>query len=400
MFPRIIKMNVRVFYLFIVLTYANGQDRQMVSKLNMGCDRCDPKQNPLVYIRAQSSKDTIHQLWDFTDHVPAVVYAIGSPNSTLQINWSPSLSPILFNFSEPLFYSFSTAIESIIEYDDIKDNANYDPRCVSKIHPLDDMSWQLVDSILTDKEAKVVLNGDGGKRGKIEMKLDLLPFEDYATDLPHLIHTANSTLIDIKLVNLTESRDFNASRFALRFVMIGTDPPADSWSMNMRKSLDDEHTPGVFEIIEIKSPESIKSGNGGFMQFRPVAYTEAERGVSSSTNAYISSFNRTRIPRHSILRQFYKDYFRQTDTHDVVQQDMVVSFGMAGDGFYRQHNFTSWSFNFGYGSPPLEGFSMFVVIIISIGLGVPVLLTLSGIIYVLSRRCKQRNPPARFTNDE
>lgn len=231
----------------------------------------------------------------------------------------------------------------------------------------------------------------------LDIKLDLLPFKDYAIDLPHLIHTANSTLIDVSLVNLTSSPDYNASRFAIHFTMVSTDSWSDTLTYNMRKSLDDEHTPGVFEIFEIKTPKSSRSDDGGFMQFRPVCYTEPERSVSSSTNAYITNFTRTFLPKSGTLRDFYRDF----DRNNLLVQDMYISFGLPGDGFYRQHNYTSWSFTIGYGVPPVENFSLFVIIVISIGLGVPVVLALSGITYVLVRRCKQsRNPPARFTDDE
>lgn len=74
----------------------------------------------------------------------------------------------------------------------------------------------------------------------------MLPFTDYAVDLPHLIHTANSSLIDINLVNFTTS--MNASRYAIHFLMVSTDDWNDVMNYTMRKSLDDEHTPGVFEV--------------------------------------------------------------------------------------------------------------------------------------------------------
>lgn len=79
-------------------------------------------------------------------------------------------------------------------------------------------------------------------------QLDLLPFKDYATSLPHLIHTANSSLVDIRLVNLTSAAEYNSTRFALHLLLVSTDRWSDSWNYTMRQSLDDEHTPGVFEV--------------------------------------------------------------------------------------------------------------------------------------------------------
>lgn len=43
-----------------------------------------------------------------------------------------------------------------------------------------------------------------------------------------------------------------------------------------------------------------------------------------------------------------------------------------------------------YGSPQVEGFSMLVILILAIGLGLPVLLVLSGAIFICVRRCSSR----------
>lgn len=64
----------------------------------------------------------------------------------------------------------------------------------------------------------------------------------------------------------------------------------------------------------------------------------------------------------------------------------------------KLHLYSPRSLTVGYGVPPVEGFSLFVIIIISIGLGVPVLLALSGIVYVISRR--RRNGARRFDNED
>ncbi|KAH9634625.1 hypothetical protein HF086_009277 [Spodoptera exigua] len=309
----------------------------IIPKLNPGCDNCGTS-TTLLYIRADGSQDTVHQLWDFTRGMPTIIYVISKLNTSLTINWRFN-EPLEFKLSEKPLYSFAVTLDKLTEYNDIENNGYIDNRCPQRALSLRDLEWTRGSTVLDNKEAMLHMRGKFGEHnqhGVIDMKLDLLPFKDYAVDLPHLIHTANSTLVDVSLVNLTSSADYNASRFALHFTVVSTDPRNENMSYSMRKSLDDEHTPGVFEF----------------------------------------------------------------DKDNLLVQDMFISFGLPGDGFYRQHNFTSWSFTIGYGIPPVESFSLFVIIIISIGLGVPILLALSGITFVIVRRCKQRNPPARFTDDE
>ncbi|KAJ8714378.1 hypothetical protein PYW07_002603 [Mythimna separata] len=388
-------MHLHSLLIVFLLSFACGQDRRITPVLNPGCENCS---TTLVYIKADGSQDTVHQLWDFTRGAPTIIYLITKQSTPLNISWVDEL-PDKFVLPEKPVYSFAASIDKLQEYNDIENNGHIDNKSPQRELPLRHVWWRRGEHQLSGKEAMLHMRGhfeERRQRGVLDMKLDLLPFKDYAVDLPHLIHTANSTLVDISLVNLTSSEDYNASRFAIHFLMVSTDDRSDSMTYSMRKSLDDEHTPGVFEIFEIKTPKSSRSDDGGFLQFRPVCYTEPERSVSSSTNAYITNFTRTSLPYAGTLRDFYRTF----DGNNLLVQDMYISFGLPGDGFYRQHNYTSWSFTIGYGVPPVESFSLFVIIIISIGLGVPVLLALSGITYVLVRRCKQRNPPERFTDDE
>ncbi|XP_050350037.1 glycosylated lysosomal membrane protein B-like [Nymphalis io] len=392
-------MNLQTILIFIGLSYAYGQDRKITAKLNPGCDICSSN-TTLLYVKCDGASDTIHQIWDFTRHLPTVIFAVTSLNSTLNVTWSDTLPKNIVLSEEPS-YSFATAIDKLYEYDDLDDNGHIDPKFPQKAYKLDRIRWHLNESILTNKEAMVHVYGilNEERRGRpeiINIKLDLIPFKDYALDLPHLIHTANSTLVDVSLVNLTTSREYNASRYALHLLLVSTDPVIETMHYTMRKSLDDEHTPGVFEIIEIKSPSLYEAGEGGYLQFRPVAYSEDARGVASSTVARVSAFTRADLPRDSTLKLFYSE----TDQADLLVQDMFVSFGETGDGYYKQHNYTAWSFTMGYGSPPVEGFSFFVIMIISIGLGVPVVLALSGITYVLLRRYRHLNNRTRFTNED
>lgn len=48
-------------------------------------------------------------------------------------------------------------------------------------------------------------------------------------------------------------------------------------------------------------------------------------------------FFRTHISKDSTLNTFYREVCA-----DPLVQDMFISFGDPGDGYYRQHNYTSW----------------------------------------------------------
>ncbi|KAL0820877.1 hypothetical protein ABMA28_005543 [Loxostege sticticalis] len=398
MFPSVIKTCIQTLFIVFLSQIVNGQDRKISYSFNPGCNACTEENNTLVYTKAEGSHDTIHQIWDFTAGAPTVILTVAGVNSTLNITWDGTV-PRKFVFSETPKYSFAIAVDKLYEYDDLKDMGFIDERSPRRAVPLRRVAWRLTHDVRTDDEVMILMRGqlhEKTRTGTIDVKLDLLPFKDYAVELPHLIHTANSTLMDVSLVNLTKSPDFNASRFALRVILASVDASNDTMHYAVRKSLDDEHTPGVFEIIEIKSPASFADGDGGFLQFRPVAYTTPQRGVTTSTIVRVSPFNRTRIPEGSTLETFYL----RADNRKLLVQDMLVSFGETGDGYYEKHNFTAWSFTVGYGAPPIEGFSVFVIAIICCGLGAPVALAASGAAYALLRRRRAAPQRTRFVDDE
>lgn len=64
-----------------------------------------------------------------------------------------------------------------------------------------------------------------------------------------MLHTENSTQIDIILDNLQTNETFSNSRFAIELLMVGGGDPEILMFVDPKKNLDDEHTPGIFEVI-------------------------------------------------------------------------------------------------------------------------------------------------------
>lgn len=65
---------------------------------------------------------------------------------------------------------------------------------------------------------------------------------------PHLLHTTNATQIDIQLEKLSTTKHFK-SRFALGLALVSSDSVNGTMHLDSRKSLDDEHSPGIFTVI-------------------------------------------------------------------------------------------------------------------------------------------------------
>ena len=72
--------------------------------------------------------------------------------------------------------------------------------------------------------------------------------EDRATELPHLEHNANITQLELVLDNI--NTNFTNARFALELTMVSMVHGREKTVLKDDITIDDEHTPGVFEVRE------------------------------------------------------------------------------------------------------------------------------------------------------
>jgi len=74
---------------------------------------------------------------------------------------------------------------------------------------------------------------------------------DHSDMVPHMLHTENSTQVDIILDHIQTNQTFSNSRFAIELLAVGGGDPEIPMFIDPKKSLDDEHTPGIFEVTII-----------------------------------------------------------------------------------------------------------------------------------------------------
>lgn len=67
-----------------------------------------------------------------------------------------------------------------------------------------------------------------------------------------MLHTENSTQIDIILDHMQTNETFSNSRFAIELLVVGGGDPEILMFVDPKKSLDDEHTPGIFEVMNYR----------------------------------------------------------------------------------------------------------------------------------------------------
>lgn len=86
--------------------------------------------------------------------------------------------------------------------------------------------------------------------------------EDHDSITPHLLHSINVTQVDMELIDLDSNKTFHALRVAAEFVMVASEAPTNDFNIKERRTVDDEHTPGTFRLVDIVSPDGENGTQG------------------------------------------------------------------------------------------------------------------------------------------
>lgn len=328
---------------------------------------------------------------------------------TMTIDWVAFLDgqpSIQFN-RKPKYY-FGIVLHHLWQYNDAQDEANFENATDLIAYPTRNFVWERQDFQVTDEAAEVRVNaryqvpsssennkGMANKRhlissgtkspfGSVSLTFSTHGTAGHSEKIPHLLHTENSTEIDLILKDLRIQPNVSCTRLALGVTAVSMADPKGNFSLNTRRSVDDEFTPGIFDLINLSS-------KGGFVQYRPVSYTNEARDVSTSTLV------RQTDPQHvdDVLSTLSETVFMAaTKTEGVglresLVQNLNISFGVGGDGCFEKTNYTTWTLISAYGQPLPEKLSTLVVVIAALGLGIPLILMISGGCFVCLRKARQ-----------
>ncbi|KAG8222481.1 hypothetical protein J437_LFUL000843 [Ladona fulva] len=369
--------------IILEVTLSNGLERKLTAVKNPGCEeKCN--NFTFLHVRADGPNDSLHYLWDFTSK-PTVLIAQTSNNASLTISWYDflwNINSISVKFSEEPKYTFGVIFDKIWEFNDMNDTGVMtevdDANIVSIV--TNEFQWQLVDLNTNSSDPYLKMRSSNGPRdGSIDILVRPYGSKDHGIELPHLFHSPNSSQLDISINNFETNPKFNSSRFAFGLVLFSQDNKKnETFKIISRKSLDDEHTPGVFTMNDLVSPHATaNSKGGGWLLWRKVSYTSEIRDIVNSTE--VNEYAIKNVADHSeALNNTVIYSFHGYNVNDYLVQATNVSFGSKQDVFYSKNNFTTWTLLVGYGYPLEDELSLLVILVISIGLGLPALLILIG----------------------
>ncbi|KAK3930740.1 Glycosylated lysosomal membrane protein B [Frankliniella fusca] len=352
----------------------------------------------LVHVRAVGPNDTLHYVWCFHS-TPTVLLALTSHASNLSVMWEnfPRTAHSI-SFNPKPIYSFGMSVNKLYEFNDLNDTglldmSNYNETYIHSIEMPD--SWEMkniqqnLESVLLVMEGSWKNDKSFVKRGILRIELETFRDQGHDSILPRLMHSANATQLELSMRNMATNSNFQRGRFAAEIILAANESSESSVFPTAYRSLDDERTPGVFSLIELQTTASKTENKGGYVQWRPVAYVADERDIVNSTETAFYEIKNISNSSSQLNGTLMSAYFG-TDLNINLLNAVNVSFGAKGDGFYAQNNISIWTVTIGYGHPPNEFFSLFVILIMSFCLGLPALIILISGLYLCFRRISYR----------
>ncbi|XP_046441974.1 glycosylated lysosomal membrane protein A-like [Daphnia pulex] len=367
-------------------TFLDGEqknyDRNVTTTINPKCPTNECVNFTLVHVQQEGIADVLHHIWTM-ENVPTFFYARTELNTEMLIDWEKMLSgnysqAISFN-KEPQYFA-AVLIFKFFMYNDLNDTGvipetdNFD--IVS--YSTKKMSWELKSSNCSGNVSASVafrLSSYDGVAldfsSNIEITLTAYGTRGRSPILPHLAFTENSTQVDFVFDHVETKESFTNARLAMELAAVVSEPDS-RFTLNVSQSLDDEYTPGVFKLMEVHS-----ALNQHWIQWRPVCYTSTQRDIGDSTGLYqteIRNVSDDNILDNTLLEWLSLDL----DTRFLLMKGFNVSFGVEGDGFYRASNYTAWTLVTGHGRPVGDQFSLMVILVMAIGLGLPAIVLILG----------------------
>lgn len=347
----------------------------------------------LVHVQGLGLNDTLHFL--LCNHgAPALLMVhTNSTQSSVQVDWpsfikSSSPRSLKVEPQSSVLYSSALVFTRVWEYDDVNNTADPQQTAESSFYPpyeLQNFIWSDLNETVDQSNRTLQLCGGENTESFVNgsLCLQFSAFESVGRDQPwpSLHHNANSSQLHVWLKGVTPRG--NHSRFALEFQSVGDS--GFEGRVDVYSSIDDEYTPSIFKVSQWVSSPVNSTGVWGYNQWKPVAYRKADPVFEDATPCKHSQLvSMTHIPQSRLVQAYF--------TNDTQTYGLNISFGIEKDpAFYSDTKYISWTVLVGLGDPPADSFSTLIIIIITVGLGTPLVIIIVGGVFVWLRKKRSQS---------
>lgn len=338
----------------------------------------------LLHIRAVGTNSTLHYVWSSLGPPAVLLVATNTPHSDLSVNWSRLLSPepdgaLMVLPKDSIQFSSALVFTRLFEFDstNTSDVAAEPPGKPYSPYSLAEFSWNNITDSLDPATLSATFRGHPNQdptrafaNGSLAFRVQAFSRSGRPAQPPRLLHTMDTCQLEVALVGASPRG--NRSLFGLEVATLGQGP--DCPSMQEQHSIDDEYAPAVFQLDQLLWG-SLPSG---FVQWRPVAFSQKQGGRESALPCQASPLHPTLaypLPQSPIVRAFF-------GSHNNFCAFNLTFGASTGPGYWDQH-YLSWSMLLGVGTPPVDALSPLVLGIMAVALGAPGFMLLAGGLFLL-----------------
>ncbi|XP_009078016.1 PREDICTED: lysosomal protein NCU-G1 [Acanthisitta chloris] len=345
----------------------------------------------LLHVRAVGPNDTLHYVWSSIGAPAVLLVATDSQNSALHVNWTQLLSPspagaLWIDPPSSVVYSTAVVFTKVFEYSEAKplEEVFY------PTYDLSEFSWDSINHTLNHTALTAELTGvpttdpgSGFSNGTLTFRVTAYETHGRAGHLPNLLHTADSSQVEFVLAGVTPRG--NSSHFALEVATV--EETGVGQQLRSTRSIDDEYTPTIFEVLSLVAEAQNSSSVLSFLQWKAIAYgsQSPRREDNIQCRAQQLHVANWTLPRATIIQAYFGEGVGSTYTISAVN----VSFGGEEGRVYQEKHYLSWSVLLGFGQPPTDTFSPLVISIMAVALGTPLAMLLLGSCLVLLAQRKR-----------
>ncbi|KAM3824667.1 glycosylated lysosomal membrane protein [Vipera latastei] len=342
----------------------------------------------LLHSRAVGLNDTLHYVWSTIGAPTVLLVYTASDKSSLRVNWIQLLSSspagaIRVEPAESVVYSTAVVFPRLWEYDSAN-TSNFSKIQTEQIYASYNMANFSWEGRLNETALSADFQGRDRTFGNGSISFKVTAYEEGSRDgpLPRLLHSANSSKVEFAIQGVAPQG--NHSRFALEILAV--EEGRRRKQLQSVRSIDDEYTPTIFEMVQLISEPHNHSLGSSFLQWKMAAYNSEPPHRENTVHCqyYPLQMVHNLGPEFRILRAYFGEDLEQCCSLSALN----ISFGSEDNEAYKEKRYLSWSALVGFGESPREEFSPLVIGILAVALGTPAVLLIVGSLTVLTRKRK------------
>ncbi|UJR26977.1 hypothetical protein I4U23_008284 [Adineta vaga] len=373
-------MMISLIVLFILTLCTKSFHSSVPFIINPDCtlSECtNPHYPAIFYANHYVADDTIHILYSSLDELTISIIQTKKgygPHFNYTALFSGNYSGAISFADTVPSNSFSLILRRLIQFEDVNDTGILNETDTSiQSYWLKDLRTHITSENKSTTQPSFQLPLEN-ITGLLTIDVNYPGETTRDTKFPKLRSTPKSYFLNIAIQadNLTSTR----TRFAMEFYLIQLG--IEGTQLSTSRYIDDQYTPGIFNVWQIKSRSPIYSSS---MLWKPVVYQSVDRSIEKNTLMTVYD-----LENNITLQEFIDQGIFRALYNGPYVSALNVSFGRAKDGFFVKSNYSFIQMTAGLDILEMDSVTRFITLALFLTLLLPGLVAIIALIFIMKRR--------------